>query len=221
MPPPSPTLGHGWLIAEDEAMKSYLQGLTVSDSTSGQGRPVPVWFRLPEQEERQRTYPYIAIDMLDITEANQRQMVGRLNLNKLPYSPPVPVPALEDADHTLTADWPVAVDIHYQITVVSRSARHDRQLQALLWQKFPGKWGALYVHNDETARTMQLVGRSAAHDVDEFGKRTFRTNYTVTVASEMWASIIRQIHNLMDITIGVVLGVGDLSIIGIELDCHE
>lgn len=220
MPPPAATLGHGWLIAEDEALKAYLQGLTVTDSTSGQGRVVPVWFRLPEPEERQRAYPYIAIDMLDITEANQRQMVGRLKLNKLPYSPPVPVPTIQ-TDSSLLADWPVAVDLHYQITVVSRSARHDRQLQALLWQKFPGKWGALYVHNDETARTMQLVGRSAAHDVDEYGKRSFRTNYTVTVASEMWASIIRQVHNLMEITIGAVLATGDLSLVGIELDCHE
>lgn len=213
------TLGHGWLIAEDEAMKLYMQGMAVTDSTSPVGgRPVPVWFRLPEAEERQRAYPYLTIDMIDIVEANGRAMVNPLNVSKMTYAPPEPVAATV-VGSSLIADRPVPVDLHYQITAVSRSARHDRQLQSKLWHKFPGKWGALYVPNDETARTMQLLGRASAHDVDEYGKRSFRTNYTVSVASELWASVIKQIVNLTEIHIGVGV-INGTSLTGIHLNCN-
>lgn len=214
------TQGKGWLIAEDDAMKTYLGGAFVTDETSPPaGRTVPVWYRLPEMEERQRAYPYIVIDLLDIVPAEDRTQVGRLNVSRLGYAPPDPLPA-DVAGKSNTADWPIPVDLHYQITHVARSARHDRQLQRLMWQKFPGKWGTLRVPNDQTDRTMQLLGRSAAHDVDEFGKRQFRGNYTVSVASELWPSVIRQIQNLTDITIGIGVTTR-LSPVGIHLTCHE
>lgn len=219
MPPPA-TLGQGWLIAEDEALKAYLQGVTVTDETAPEGgRPVPVWFRLPEMEERTRTYPYITLDLIDIVVAENRTQVGHLNIDKLGYTPPDPIMAWTDG-HSRTADWPVPVDLHYQITSVARSARHDRQLQRAFWQKFPGKWGTLRVANDQTDRTMQLIGRASAHDVDEFGKRQFRANYTVTVASELWMSVIRQITNLTEITIGIGVST-DPSLVGINIDCYE
>jgi len=34
------TLGQGWIIAEEEAMKAYLQGLTVVDQVSPSGAVV-------------------------------------------------------------------------------------------------------------------------------------------------------------------------------------
>lgn len=217
---PPATLGRGWLIAEDEAMKEYLQGVTVTDSSAPPGgRPVEVWFRLPEAEQRERTYPYFTIDLIDIVEAHEREQVNRLKVSTMLYSPPDPLPA-EQVGKTITADRPVPVDIIYQIMSVARSARHDRQLQAALWRKFPGKWGALYVPNDETARTMQLSGRSHAYDVDEFGKRLFRTMWTVSVASELWPTTIRQIQNITEITIGIGF-TGTPGLVLSALDCHE
>jgi hypothetical protein len=201
-------------------MKTYLQGMTVVDSSSpSAGRKVEVWYRLPEQEQRERTYPYVAIDLIDIVEANGRAMVNHLKLTQLPYTPPDPLPD-DMTGKTLTADRPVPVDIHYQVMAVARSARHDRQLQAQLWRKFPGKWGALYVQNDETARTMQMMGRSTAYDVDEFGKRTFRTMYTVSIASELWPTVIKQVQNLTEINIGIAFS-ADPSLVLSALDCHE
>lgn len=217
---PPPTLGLGWLIAEDDALKKYLQGLTVMDASSGVGgRPVEVWYRLPEAEQRERTYPYIVIDLIDIREANERAQVNRIKVSSMHYSPPDPLPA-EINGKTITSDRPVPVDIVYQIMAVSRSARHDRQLQAALWRKFPGKWGALYVPNDETARTMQLQGRTSTYDNDEYGKRTFRTMYTVSVASELWPTVIKQIQNITEIIIGIDF-TGDPSLVLSNLDCHE
>src|SRR5882724_412362 len=152
--------------------------------------------------------------MIDIVPAEARTEVGRLNVSALGYAPPDPIPVFSDG-HSLVADWPIPVDLHFQITHVSRSARHDRQLQRFFWQKYPGKWGTLRVANDQTDRTMQMLGRSYAHDVDEFGKRQFRGNYTVTVASELWMSVIRQIANLSDITIGIGVSL-DPSVVGIH-----
>jgi hypothetical protein len=203
---PPATLGYGWLIAEDQAMKTYLGGMTVTDQTAPPGgRPVQVWFRLPEQEARERTFPYVTIDLVDITEAHDRMMNNKLKVSTMLYSPPEPVPA-EVVGTTLLAERPTPVDLYYQITVVSRSAVHDRQLQAALMRKFPGKWGALYVPNDSTARTMQLQGVAGAVDVDEYGKRTFRRNYTVTVASELWPTVIKQVQNMttIDITLDTI-----------------
>jgi len=217
---PPPTQGKGWLIAEDDAIKRYVNDLRVMDDTSGAGgRKVETWFRLPEQEQRERTYPYIVIDLVDIREANERAQVNRIKVSTMHYSPPDPLPA-EVVGKTITADRPVPVDIIYQIMSVARSARHDRQLQAALWRKFPGKWGALHVPNDDTARTMQLLERTSTWDVDEYGKRTFRTMYTVSVASELWPTVVKQVQNLTEINIGIEFS-GDPSLVLSNLDCHE
>jgi hypothetical protein len=200
---PPATRGYGWLIAEDHAMKNYLKGLTVTDANAPpEGRPVRVWYRQPEQEAVERTYPYVTIDLVDINEANERASVNRLKVRALQYTPPDPLPA-QIEDHTLVAERPVPVDLYYQITVVARSAIHDRQLQAALWRKFPGKWGALYVPNDETARTMQLTGATSASDIDPDGKRTFRRIYTVSVASELWPTVMKDIQNMETINISI------------------
>jgi hypothetical protein len=217
---PPATLGYGWLIAEDHAMKTYLQEMTVTDTTAPPGgRPVKVWFRQPEQETRERTYPYVTIDLVDMVEANNRAMVNRLKLSQLQYTPPDPLPVLE-VNHTQVAERPVPVDLYYQITVVSRSSHHDRQLQAALMRKFPGKWGALYVPNDETARTMQLQGFASASDIDEHGKRTFRRIYTVTVASELWPTVVKQIQNMDTIGINLQL-VSDPTLVLTHLNCDS
>lgn len=215
---PPATLGYGWLIAEDHAMKVYLQGMTVTDANAPpEGRPVRVWFRQPEQEAVERTFPYVTIDLVDLVENNERAQVNKLKVSPMLYSPPDPLPAQQEG-HTIVAERPVPVDLYYQVTVVSRSARHDRQLQAALMRKFPGKWGALYVPNDETARTMQLQGFASATDIDPDGKRTFRRIYTVTVVSELWPTVIKSIHNMETITIGI----GDmLDGIGINLNCDS
>jgi hypothetical protein len=217
---PPATRGYGWLIAEDQAMKTYLQGMTVTDANAPPGgRPVKVWYRQPEQEAVERTFPYVTIDLVDINEANERAVVNKLKVSTMLYSPPDPLPAQEE-NHTLVAERPVPVDLYYQITVVSRSAQHDRQLQAALWRKFPGKWGALYVPNDETARTMQLTGFTSASDIDPDGKRTFRRIYTVSVASELWPTVIQSIQNMETITIGIE-DVADPSLVLSILNCDS
>lgn len=217
---PPATLDKGWLIAEDEALKTYLSDMKVADSSAPVGgRSVPVWFRLPEPEQRQRTYPYVTIELIDMVEAHDRVQVNSLKVSSMVYSPPDPIPA-EVVGKTIVADRPIPIDLVYQITVVARNARHDTQLRAALWRKFPGKWGALYVPNDETARTMQRLDTVGATDMDDHGKRTFRRMYTVSVASELWPTVIKQIQNLTEINIGITL-TGDASLVIAALDCYS
>ncbi|MEI7999475.1 MAG: hypothetical protein WCH62_08230, partial [Candidatus Omnitrophota bacterium] len=47
-----------FILAEDAAIKNYLQGLTVSDEKAPT-RPVKVWFGYPDIEVTTQTYPYI------------------------------------------------------------------------------------------------------------------------------------------------------------------
>ena len=61
-----------FLFAEDKALKSLLQGITVTD-VKNNTRPVKVWFGYPDVELRTQDYPYMAIDLYDIQEANDRQ----------------------------------------------------------------------------------------------------------------------------------------------------
>jgi hypothetical protein len=147
-------------------------------------------------------------------------MVNRVAVNRLPY--PLPDPTVTQVTgSTVLADRPIPVDLVYQVTSVSRSARHDRQLQRFLWHKFPGKWGALWVPADDTARTMQLEGWTSAVDVEAQGRRTFRRMYTVSVASELWASKIVQVANVtsVDFTVhaigaGINIDIGALNCSG-------
>jgi hypothetical protein len=68
-----------FLLSEDSALRSWLDGMTVTDQvTSGTGsvRQVGVWFGQPDQELRTQNYPYITIDMINISRDPAREMRG-------------------------------------------------------------------------------------------------------------------------------------------------
>ena len=80
-----------WLLSEDAALKAKLQGLTVTDMTSGDLpggiRQVPVRFRLPMDEMVSLTFPVILIEFSSMAWASPRQHSGRI---QLPYAPEGP-----------------------------------------------------------------------------------------------------------------------------------
>lgn len=210
----------GWVLAEDAALKEYLQGFIVSDATAGAGRPVKVWYRNPEAEERPREYPYITIDLIDVAESPEggRHMVNRIKVAEMEYAPPNALPAAV-AGKTMLADRPVPIDLDYQVTSYSRLAMHDRALLAYLFRKFPGKYGALYIPGDNTARTMQSLGGSSSSDVDQDGKRLYRRSHRVRIFSEMWPAAIAQVANLSALNLNIRGGSTINSTIGTHLDC--
>jgi hypothetical protein len=195
-------MGNPFLIAEDEAIKTYLQGMTVTDekSESATGntgvskvRPIKVWFGYPDVEIATQTYPFITIDLVDIVPANDRQTSGRLS----------------DSDYRGTIasvpgqsyeyDIPVAYDLVYQLTTHARHPRHDRSILFQMWNKFPSKFGKLAVSNqlgtEAAVRSMFVDGfvkRDTFNSEDGGNRRLLRNVFTVRVVSEMTPAVAAQ-----------------------------
>ena len=171
-----------WLVNEDNALKRHLQGVFVSDDRAAR-RPVQVKFGMPDAELSAQEFPMVVIDLIDVSEATERRMNGRVeDLGYLPenvaeagdlekYEPPLPDP----------------YDLTYQVTAWSRHPRHDRQLLGVIGgELLPPRGGTLYVPEDGTARRLDRVGFAKRDSMDEKGKRLFRNVWTVRVSSELW-----------------------------------
>lgn len=199
----------GFLLAEDEALKLRLTGLSVSDDRN-QIRPVQVFFRYPEAET-ERLYPFITIEMLDIVHAKNRQH------SELPiyyYNPSggASAPANASAMPNSMNYWPsissdfsyitnkneyqvlesnefVPVDLLYQVSTFARSALHDRVLSSMMLTKvFPFRRGSIHVPADNTDRRLDLLDWSTADLLDPeagYRKRIFRKVYTLQMSAEL------------------------------------
>jgi hypothetical protein len=177
-------MGNPFIIAEDLALKTYLGNLIVSDQKNP-SRPVKVWFGYPDVEIRDQSFPFLTIDLIDITPANERQTSGRLIDND--YRGTItPV-----NNGVYSYDIPIAYDLSYQITSYARNPRHDRALMYQLFNKFPSKFGYLRVPNkletEFSARSMFLDGfvKRDAVDDETGNRRLLRNVFSVRIVSEM------------------------------------
>lgn len=174
-------MGDPFVIAEDKALKAHLQGIVVSDEKSA-NRQVKVWFGYPDVEIRNQEYPFITIDLIDVTPALNRQHQGRLTDNDYRGT---------SSQGMYTYDYPVAYDITYQITTHARHPRHDRALMFALHDKFPSIYGYLRVPNELgtefSYRSTFLDGFVKRDTVEEDsgGRRLLRNVFTIRVVSEM------------------------------------
>jgi len=123
-------MGNPFVIAEDLALKTMLQGLTVGDEKNS-ARAVKVWFGYPDVEVRAQEFPFITIDLIDIVPANDRQTSGRL------YDGDYRGTVAPSGRNSYSYTVPVAYDIVYQVTSYSRHPRHDRAIIFQLLHKFP------------------------------------------------------------------------------------
>jgi hypothetical protein len=177
-------MGNPFIIAEDQALKSLCQGMTVADNKNAT-RSVQVWFGYPDIEVRDQSFPYVTIDLIDIVATRDRQTSGVIT--DVDYNGTItPVSGI-----TYAYDTPVAYDLVYQITTHARHPRHDRALMFQLFNKFPAKFGKLAVPNQlgtETGyRSMFLDGfvKRDAVEGETGNRRTFRNILSVRVVSEM------------------------------------
>ena len=188
-------MGNPFIIAEDDALKGYLQGMVVADEKSAANngpvgtiktRPVKVWFGYPDVEARAQEFPFVTIDLIDIVPANDRQVQGRL----------------VDGDYRGTVtpvagvgyeyDYPIAYDLIYQLTTYARHPRHDRAILFQMWNKFPSKYGSLPVSNqlgtEYSKRSMFVDGyakRDTFEDAESGNRRLLRNVFTLRIVSEM------------------------------------
>lgn len=181
-----------FLLSEDAALKSYVTGLTVSDEKNA-NRSVGVWFGYPDVEIRSQAFPFITIDLLDITPALNRQHSGVMyDADNQGTQQPV-----SNGARLYSYESPMAYDLIYQVSSYSRHPRHDRALAAQLLRKFPGFRGFLPVNNDKgndatgyqsvTYRHMFLDNYTKIDraEGENGNKRILRNIYTVRVVSEM------------------------------------
>jgi len=180
----------GFLLSEDEALKSYLSGITVPGRDPGNTTDVGVWFRWPEGE-RQIKYPFLTIDLLQAEPAFE--LFHSDHVETRPYRPSVAPQLPEPPGGWATQNWNIRnylpFKLMYQVAVHARSALHDRYLQSIFrTDVFPVRPFWIWNGMDETWRRTEFV-QAAASDLSETTesgtKRIFRKVYTIQMLAEV------------------------------------
>ena len=198
-----------FLLDEDEALRNLFKDMVVTDQKSntddGPQRKVGVWFGQPDQEIRNQSYPYITIDMIDIAEAFDRAHRGKVNPGYYEDPDTITTGVNWDTDlHGKDMDFPVPVNIDYQITTYARQPRHDRQILAqLLYTKIPLRFAVLNVGpNTQLGTTRRLdVLDISKRDITEQGKRLFVNAITVRVSSEIAPTTFNKLYKVQELNV--------------------
>lgn len=186
-----------FIISEDEALKTLLQGITVSDSGNS-ARPVGVYYGQPDKDIRQQVYPYITLDLVGVREDFERAHRGVVNLT---YTPEGFTPNLnEDDSINQPIEFPIPVDLIYQVSTWSRQPRHDRQIMAKLFApgRLPFRFGQLPIPQDGTNRRLDMLGFSK-RDTTEGGKRLFSNVYNIRISAELFTTQLNAVYAVTDI----------------------
>ena len=183
-------------LTEDKALRELLTGMTVQDQRSdaeGVARPVGVWFGMPDQEIRNQNYPYMTIDLIDILEDRTRAMRGVI-------SPDYLTPTTLANNKGWEVDYPIPVNLDYQITTYARQPRHDRELLTqLLYAKLPFRFGTLLTA-DDTIRRLDVLDVSKRDTVEQ-GKRLFMNAITIRVSTEIPQTAYKELYKVQEINL--------------------
>jgi hypothetical protein len=193
------------MLNEAGALKNKLSGLIIKGE-DGADLEVPVWFRNPENEIRDMTFPSIVMEYGAVSKASDREhRAGRTYLGYIPEEyGPGPVQTLghdglprtfdttQDFDPTtspfMTYDYPIPYNIDFTLTVYTRFENQLLPIVGALGKidRIPVRFGYLEVSQDGTVRSMDLMaGPEIVPERDAAGKRVFRAVYSVRVASEL------------------------------------
>jgi hypothetical protein len=191
-----------FIINEDEALKTLLQGITVSDA-GNPARPVGVYYGQPDKDIRQQVYPYITLDLVGVREDTERAHRGMVNLT---YTPEGYIPNLNDDDSiNQPIEFPIPVDLIYQVSTWSRQPRHDRQIMGKLFApgRLPFRFGQLPVPQDGTNRRLDMLGFSK-RDTTEGGKRLFSNVYNIRISAELFTQQLVDVYKVLDVNTSLV-----------------
>lgn len=185
-----------FLINEDAALKTLLQGITVSDAGSST-RPVPVYYGQPDKDIRQQSYPYITLDLIGVREDYERAHRGYVDLTYVPEG----VTVERDADNNIITQtsFPIPVDLIYQVSTWARQPRHDRQIMAKLFApgRLPLRFGQLPIPEDGTNRRLDMLGFSK-RDTTEGGKRLFSNVYNIRISAELFPELLAEVYEVLE-----------------------
>jgi len=186
-----------FIINEDSALKTLLSGLTVSDAGNAT-RPVAVYYGQPDKDIRQQSYPYITLDLVGVREDTERAHRGSVDLTYIPegFTPNL------NPDNGLNqpVNFPIPVDLIYQVSTWSRQPRHDRQIMAKLFApgRLPFRFGQLTIPEDNTMRRLDVLGFSK-RDTTEGGKRLFSNVYNIRISSELFPDQLSAVYTVTDV----------------------
>jgi len=209
----------GLLLAEDDALKAYLTGMTVPTRTGFQD--VGVWFRFPDGARRQQ-YPYLTIDFLGISPSFERWTSlykvdgdeakfynddGTFDKAGL-YTPSVSPTTVDiTANQGIKAEPYLMYRLLYQVTTHTRSALDDRILTSrFMTDVFPPRPFWLPVDADHTYRRAELVNMTpndTLETTDSGEKRIFRKAFTVSMDAELLQSQITAIEKARNLYVDV------------------
>jgi hypothetical protein len=196
--PPNIETHRGFLLAEEEALKQWLSGITVPP-TPGSAPTTPpinvgVWFRWPEGE-RQIKYPFITIDLLSVDPAFdlwhsdhwEDRAPDRDELYRPSFSPTLPIPPFGNTEWRVKNFLPFR--LMFQISVFSRSNLHDRYLTSIFTTDLlPARPFFIKCEADDTWRRVENLGmvvNNSPETTESGTKRVFRKMYTITMQAEI------------------------------------
>lgn len=182
-----------FIINEDEALKTLLQGITVSDGGNS-ARPVAVYYGQPDKDIRQQSYPYITLDLVGVREDTERAHRGVVMLT---YTPEGTSPNTYNDALNQPVNFPIPVDLIYQVSTWSRQPRHDRQIMAKLFApgRLPFRFGQLPIPQDGTNRRLDMLGFSK-RDTTEGGKRLFSNVYNIRISAELFDTQLTAVYRV-------------------------
>ena len=198
----------------EAALKAKISGLRVRDEKSDGSvnrRIVRVYYRWPEHDVTEITYPMLTIDLLRIQRAaNREQRGGPL---RLPYVPAGYTAPGGDPLNLVTDEKPIPVDLVFSITSWSRYYKHDRSIMMQMWDddRMPMRFGWLPIPEDGTWRYFDLLDGPTPADTMVQGKRMFRKVWTVSVSGEWFQNDILPVQTPSSIDIDVALSGGEVE----------
>lgn len=171
-----------FLIAEDEALKAWLSGITVQDEKGGT-RAVQVWYGTPDVELRDQKFPFITIDLMDIRTASERQHSGVI------YDRDNHGRAEANGSKVYKYEYPATYDMVYQVSTFARHPRHDRAIiSQIMEKKFPNRYGKLGIKADvgnEYSYRHMFLDEFLKRDGVEDGRRLLRNIFIVRVVTDL------------------------------------
>ncbi len=183
-----------WLRNEDRAVKAKFVGLTVDDANSGpNGRPVSVRFADPQTEFSKLTFPVILVQRTGMLKMDEREHRGQAAVTYWPEGNGRQDDSRDDPSSAPRVEYPIPMDVTYQITVHTRTADHQMELAVDLQQpdRIPPRFGYLEVPEDGTVRSLFIdAGPEYTSGKDSDGKRIMTTTYLLRVPTELPPSMI-------------------------------
>lgn len=177
---------------EDQAVKTKLQGLSVSDATSD-ARPVTVRYRAPENAYADQSFPLIVLDRVAATFDPARAHTGYIRIPYVPegYRPYPSAPGMAGSPYW--SEFPIPMFVDYGVTLLCRKALHLTSLLATLetFNYLPPRYGFLVVPQDNTVRRLDVLSGPQTDAVrDEQNKRLLRATWRIRTTAELiWAPI--------------------------------